>query len=335
MLGAAILLVAIGAAMLFSSSYTDQRLSPRFMRQLIALLAAVLAAFFVARTPYHVIQRYALALYGAAIMGIAAVIAIGQVIRGTTSRLSLAGFQLQPSEFMKVALIVLLAWLMARSERLSWHLILKTVLFTALPVAIIASEPDVGVAVLLLATWGGMLFFWGLSWTATLSFGLLGVVTFFASWQWVFADYQKTRLLTFLNPLHDPLGAGYNVTQSIIALGSGRLLGRGLGHGPQSQLKFLPEQHTDFILASIGEELGFIGVAIVLCLYAIILWRILLVAQETRDPFGQLIAVGAFFLLLFSLIVSAGMNMGLLPVTGIPLPLVSYGGSSLLATFIL
>ena len=125
------------------------------------------------------------------------------------------------------------------------------------------------------------------------------------------------------------------MVQSIVALGSGRLFGRGLGHGPQSQLKFLPEQHTDFIFASIGEELGFVGVTVVIILYAILLWRILVIARTTQDLFGQLLCVGTFLVFLLSFVVAVGMNMGLLPVTGIPLPLVSYGGSNLLSTFVL
>ena len=196
-------------------------------------------------------------------------------------------------------------------------------------------EPDIGEAALIITLWVAMMIFIGTPWRYLFSFGFLGAIGFWAAWYWMFVDYQKARIITFIDPTSDPLGAGYNVMQSIVALGSGGLLGRGLGHGPQSQLKFLPEQHTDFILASIGEELGFIGIALVFFLYTILLWRILKIARITQDPFGQYLAVGAFIMLLTSFFVSPGMNMGLLPVTGIPLPMVSFGGSNMVSTFIM
>ncbi|MEX2054880.1 MAG: FtsW/RodA/SpoVE family cell cycle protein, partial [Candidatus Andersenbacteria bacterium] len=257
------------------------------------------------------------------------------VIRGTASRLALFGVQVQPSEFMKVAMVVSLAWLFAHHARLTWQVFAKSVVLIAIPVVLIMLEPDLGVAMLLLSLWGALLIFLGLQIKAMIALGLLSGASFFAAWHWLFADYQRSRILVFLDPTSDPLGAGYNVVQSIVALGSGRLFGRGLGHGPQSQLQFLPEQHTDFIFSSIGEELGFIGVLVVVVLYAVVLWRILIIARSTRDPFGQLLAVSTFLILLVSFVVSAGMNMGLLPVTGIPLPLVSYGGSNLVTTFVL
>jgi rod shape determining protein RodA len=243
--------------------------------------------------------------------------------------------QLQPSEFVKIVLIITLAWLLSKSSRINLNIFGRSLIILGVPAALVIAEPDLGMAILMITIWAGLLVFWGLSWRIIIALGLIGALLFGAGWHWVFLPYQKQRITSFLNPTRDPLGAGYNVTQAIVALGSGQLLGRGLGHGPQSQLKFLPERQTDFILASIGEELGFVGIALIIILYAVMLTRIIRIAHHTNDPFGQLICAGACIVLAMSLAVSAGMNMGLLPVTGIPLSFVSYGGSDLLSSFIL
>lgn len=334
LLGAVLLLVLLSLAMLFSTREVGS-IPPRFTRQAIALGIGLVLSFSIARLPYHNFRNYAFIWYAIGLVGLLVVYFGGEVIRGTTSRLELYGLQFQPSEFMKVIVILSLASVLARRKEFSWSTTIGSAIVVGLPVALILFEPDLGTAALLMATWGAVLVFFGLPWLITV--GLLGMVALggWAAWQWLLVDYQKARLLVFLNPNLDPLGQGYNVAQSIVALGSGRLLGRGLGHGPQSQLLFLPERHTDFILASIGEELGLIGVLIVLTLYVIVLWRILKIARHAQDTFGELLAVGTFLLLLISLFVAGGMNIGLLPVTGIPLPLLSYGGSNLVSTWLL
>lgn len=331
----ALLLALVGLAMMISATYTEGFISPLFTRQAIAAAAAFALFLFLSSIPYHSIRRYTWIIYGAGIAGLLTVAAFGAVIRGTVSRITLFGVQLQPSEFMKIGLIIALAWVLGRNEHLTWKKVLLSAAITALPVAMVAIEPDLGVAALMLAVWAALLIFIGLPWKAVVGLGIVAALLFGAGWQWVFLDYQKDRLVTFLDPTQDPLGSGYNVVQSMVAIGSGQVLGRGLGHGPQSQLKFLPERHTDFILASIGEELGFLGVVLVLALYTTVMARIIKIAKTTQDSFGRLIAVGTFFTLLISLTVSAGMNMGILPVTGIPLPLVSFGGSNLVSTFAL
>ena len=334
LIGSASLLVLIGLAMLFSSTY-EQGITSRFIRQLIAFGLGISLCLVVTRLPYHFLRSYAPPIYLAGVIGLLVVFFTAQIIRGAASRLDIFGFQLQPSEIMKVALIVGLAAFLANRKSLRWRGFLQSSLVAGLPIGLVILEPDIGMAALLIATWLGVMFYSGIPWRYIFLLGGGGVGVFLAAWKWGFEEYQKMRLLVFLDPTSDPLGAGYNVVQSMIALGSGRILGRGLGHGPQSQLKFLPEQHTDFILASIGEELGFIGLFLVLLLYGIVLWRILAIANRTQDTFGQLLAVGVFVSLLSSLTVGAGMNMGLLPVTGIPLPFLSYGGSNLLSTFLM
>lgn len=335
LIGAVCLLLLVGLAMLFSSTTTTEIVGSRFLRQIIFCAIAIGAFTVVIRLPYHVLSRYVGLVYVLGLAGLLVVFVGGQVIRGTTSRLDLSGFQLQPSEFMKIAVVLALSWVLSRPHAGTLWRVGISALVAGVPAVFILLEPDLGVAVLLLILWLTLLVFIGIKVRILAFLATLGVAGFIAGWWGLFADYQKARLLVFLQPTRDPLGQGYNIIQSIVALGSGGVVGRGLGHGPQSQLLFLPERHTDFVLASIGEELGFIGVVVVILLYSIVLWRIIRIARSTQDRFGQLLAVSIFFLLTISFVVSAGMNMGLLPVTGIPLPLVSYGGSNLLSTFVL
>ncbi len=330
-----LLLVCLGLAMMLSSNYLLQPISPLFIRQAVALIVALAFYLFFARLPYHVLQRSVPILYLVMLIILIGVQVSGVAIRGTISRLQVFGWQLQPSEFMKVMIVLGMAWIFARSPRLTMSSFWQSALVVGLPAGVVMLEPDLGMTVLMVALWGGLLIFCGLPWRAVAILAVVGSLVFAGAWHWVLFDYQKSRLQTFLNPARDPLGSGYNVRQSIVALGSGEVIGRGLGHGPQSQLKFLPERHTDFILASLGEELGFVGISLFFLLYAVLLSRLLVVIRLTRDVFGRVAVAGAFLLLLISLTVSAGMNMGLLPVTGIPLPLLSYGGSSLITTFIL
>lgn len=332
--GATALLIMLGIVMLFSTTSDAALLSPLLFRQLFSLLVGSLVYVLLSLTPYHQLRRWALPVFGLGLAALVLVSQIGEVIRGTTSRLSVMGVQLQPSEFMKVALVLMVAWLFTqrRPRRL---LLASSALLVGLAVTLVVLEPDVGMAALLLLFWGAFVFFWGISWRAVLALGLVGLLCSLAAWHWLLAEYQRARLVTFFDPTSDPLGASYNIVQSIIALGSGHVFGRGLGHGPQSQLKFLPEQHTDFILASLGEELGFVGIVLVVGLYSLLLWRILRVARVTRDRFGLYLAAGVYLLLLISFFLSAGVNMGLVPVTGLPLPLISYGGSNLVSTLAL
>jgi rod shape determining protein RodA len=331
----ALLLACVGLAMLASAADTGGGVSPFLIRQAAALGFGVVVALVAMKIPYHSWRRAAPFIFGVGIIVQIFVLYAGRIIRGTVSRLDFFGVQIQPSEFMKVALVLLLAWVLAKYKALGWRQLILSAVLLLIPVALVMQEPDLGMAVLMAAVWGGTIVVFGMPWRIVGIVLLIAAAGFGLAWETVLLDYQKERVMTFLHPTADPLKSGYNVNQSIIALGSGQLVGRGLGHGPQSQLKFLPERHTDFILASVGEELGFIGIVLVTGLYGILLYRILIVARTTRDPFGQLVAVGSFLLLLIGFTVNAGMNMGLLPVTGIPLPFVSYGGSNLLTSWFL
>ncbi|PIT98333.1 MAG: rod shape-determining protein RodA [Candidatus Andersenbacteria bacterium CG10_big_fil_rev_8_21_14_0_10_54_11] len=333
--GTAVLLVLLGMAMVLSTTSDKDLVSARLVRQMLAAVLGLGAYTAVSLFPYHRWRRYVPLIFAASVAALFATSQIAPIIRGTASRLQIGGgLQVQPSEFVKISIVCILAWYFA-GRPATGKTIVVSGLLTTLAAGLIILEPDLGAAALLVGAWAGLIIYLGVPWRTISILAAIAAIAALAAWQTSLADYQKQRVLTFLNPAADPLGAGYNVTQSLVALGSGGLFGRGLGHGPQSQLNFLPEQHTDFIVASIGEELGFIGIILLLALYSVLLWRIYAIARETGDPFGKYLAVGVYLLLLGGLFINAGMNMGLLPVTGIPLPLVSYGGSSLVSTFIL
>lgn len=333
--GSAFLLASIGLAMLASSTDVGAVLSSLVYHQAISLVVGIVVFILTMRVPYHKWKSVSVIIFA---LGVASQIGLsvaGRTIRGTVSRIDVLGFQIQPSEFVKVALVLTLAWALSKYSRIGFRHVISSFALVALPIYFVLQEPDLGMAVLMIGVWVGMLIAYGMPWRAVMAMMLIGSLAFAGAWHGLLFEYQKKRILTFLHPTADPLSTGYNVTQSIIAFGSGQILGRGLGHGPQSQLKFLPEQHTDFILASVGEELGFVGVVLVFSLYGVLLWRIILIIQTIHDPFGQLVGTGAFLLLIMGFTVNAGMNMGMLPVTGIPLPFVSYGGSNLLTSWFL
>jgi rod shape determining protein RodA len=202
-----------------------------------------------------------------------------------------------------------------------------------LPALLVFLQPDLGSSLVLVFSWLGIVFASGVSWVY-LGFLLVPLAGSLPLVWHFLKDYQRQRLLSFLSPSGDPLGAGYHLVQSMVAVGAGRFLGRGFGQGTQSHLRFLPEGQTDFIFASFAEEMGFLGSLILVFCFLLLLWRVLVVALEARNRFGYLVCLGAFSLLFFQTVVNMGMNLGLLPITGVTLPLVSYGGSSLLATFI-
>lgn len=257
----------------------------------------------------------------------------GEVIRGVRSWLDFGFFVWQPVEMIKVLTILALAGYFSKQGRhlRTWKPLIVSGAAVALLVLLTLSQPDLGSAAILFFIWLGLVLTLGLSkWQISLMvvafMGLLLV-----AWSFVLKDYQRNRLLTFIDPNRDPRGAGYNLTQSIIAIGSGGLFGRGIGFGSQSQLKFLPETQSDFIFAVIGEELGLAGIALLLTLYGLMAWRLITIARATRQDYGQILVVGILFAFLGQAVVHMGMNMGLLPVTGLSLPFISSGGSYMLA----
>ena len=290
----------------------------------------VLFAIFLMNFDYKALQSYGKNLYIFNAVMLLLVMLIGQTALGAQRWIQLGPITLQPSEFSKIIMIIALAAVLEdRVGKLNTlNDILPVVAYVALPFFLVLKQPDLGTSLVFIAILLGMLFVAGVNLRILTAFFAAGVAM--SPLLWLFLkDYQKMRLKVFLDPSVDPLGSGYHIIQSKIAIGSGLIFGKGLFGGPQSQLNFLPENHTDFIFAVVGEELGFVGAAILLALYLVVLWRGVKIAQEASDTFGQLLAVGITSMLAFHVLVNVGMTTGIMPVTGIPLPLMSYGVSSL------
>lgn len=284
------------------------------------------------------LRQYAVAGYGLGAVLLAGVLLFGQTRRGTTGWFTLGPVGFQPVELAKLALVVLLARLLADRPSggdLPWRQLGTTGAVTAVYCGLTLLQPDFGSALLIGVIWLGMAFFAGLTARQVRAILAVLVVGGVVWWGFFLKDYQHDRIITFLNPAKDPLGRGYQVRQSIIAVGAGELLGRGLGAGSQSQLKFIPAAQTDFIFSVIAEELGFLGAMVVLAAYMILLLRLVALARHAADDFAAAVAHGIAVVLFAQVVINVGMNLGLLPVTGISLPLLSYGGSYLVITLTL
>ena len=273
---------------------------------------------------------FLLYLFGIALLG--SLFIIGVTNKGATSWLDFGAFSFQPSDLIKLFLILILAKYLARRHveiRAMKH-VLITALYFAIPFIFIFLQPDFGSAFVLFCIWFGMILVAGISKKHLLFFFVVGLGLFMVMWTFVFQEYQKDRIRSFLDPLSDVQGTGYNAYQSVIAVGSGQVFGKGVGYGTQSRLSFLPEYETDFIFAATGEEWGFIGSIIILVLFAIIVFRILKIGYQMNNNFELLFAVGIAFYIMSHILINIGMNIGLMPVTGVTLPFMSYGGSHLL-----
>ena len=260
------------------------------------------------------------------------VLLIGQISHGVQSWLSVGGLAFQPADLMKLILILVLAKYFSRRHIEIAHIrhIIVSGIYAFIPFVLILVQPDFGSAIIVFAIWLGLIVVSGVSKKHLLGVTVAGLLAFLLAWTFLFADYQKDRIVTFLHPLADIQGAGYNAFQSTIAVGSGGILGKGLGYGTQSRLEFLPEYETDFIFAAFAEEWGFVGVIILFGLYGVIVWRLVRTAMYAATNFESLFTLGVTIMLGAHFIIHVGMNVGLLPVTGLPLPFMSYGGSHLL-----
>jgi rod shape determining protein RodA len=264
------------------------------------------------------------------------VLFIGEITLGAQSRFNLGFFSLQPADPAKVVLILVLAKYFAkRHEQIGdfKHIIISGIYAVGI-FGLVFIQPDFGSAAILFLVWFGMVLVSGIKLRHLLTVFLIGMVTFAAMWQFVFFDYQKTRIMTFLNPLADIQGSGYNAYQSTVAIGSGGLLGKGVGYGTQSKLLFLPEYETDFIFAAYAEEWGLIGVALLFALFSVVVWRLLYHANNSATNFERLFASGVAILFVAHFFIHIGMNIGLLPVTGTTIPFLSYGGSHLITEMV-
>ncbi len=328
----ALILMIIGVAFIYSATFRTGEFATR---QLGWVLAGFAALFLTVQLGYRFFLGIANALYLLAILLLAGVFIAGEIRLGAERWIALGPFSFQPSEFAKVASVLALANFLG--SRNPWEgegrALGVTALLIGIPVVLILRQPDLGTALLLIPMGMILLYLWGIRLRYLVTTLLLAVASAPLFWN-LLADYQKNRILVFLNPQLDPLGAGYTAIQSHIAVGSGGLFGKGWLHGTQSQLDFVPEHHTDFIFSVIGEELGFVGTLFLLILYGTLFFQIFQVIERTTDIKGRLVAAGVLSLVFFQTLINLGMSFGLFPITGITLPLVSYGGSSLVATSI-
>ena len=331
LLGVALTIAGVGLITLFSAA--DQSLA-RVWSQVTSLAFALVLMWIVANIPPQTIARAAVPLYAVGIVLLAAVALWGVSVNGSRRWLNLGVGRFQPSELMKVALPLMLAWYFQKFEgRIGWKDFALAVVLIAVPVYLIKRQPDLGTALLIGASGFYVLYFAGLSWKVIA--GLVVAASAAAPLVWPhLRDYQRERILTFIDPARDPLGAGYHSSQASIALGSGGVVGKGWLNGTQTHLDFLPERHTDFIFAVFGEEFGLIGNVVLLVLYLLLVGRGLMITAGASTLFARLIA-GATTLMFFTYaFVNMGMVSGVLPVVGVPLPLVSYGGTALISLFI-
>lgn len=332
--GSSMGLLFLGLLMIYSTALQSN--NSLLLRQVFAAMLGLIGMFIIAFFDYRNLRKVTGILYLATLALLVYVLFFGADIRGSTRWIDFGAFQFQPAEFAKLAMVIIMAkFLDQHGEKLkSFKYVLLSAVYIAIPAILILAEPDLGSALVLLGTWFAMLLFSPMSKKQIFILIALLLILSVVAWFVIAQDYQKERVFTFINPTADPQGAGYNVLQSIIAVGSGGLWGQGVGRGLQSQLKFLPERQTDFIFASTAEELGFLGSAVILGLFLLIFLRLIKTARIARDNFGMYLAMGVFFMLFIQVVINVGMNIGILPVTGIPLPLLSYGGSSLLITFL-
>jgi rod shape determining protein RodA len=331
----ALLLAAVGLAMAYTNSADVAVLQggSTFLRGLMWAGIAIVVFTGAAMFDYKWLKTFAWPLYFVNLGLLALTLILGSGVGGSARWVSLAGFQFQFSELAKILMIVVLATYLARREtklNSPWP-ILGACLLVAPAALLVLLQPDLGTSLVFGAILGGMLFMSGasLKWLAVLAGLALAAIPII--WTSVLKDYQKQRLISFLDPSADPQGSGYQLIQSQIAVGSGGLVGKGLTNGTQAQLDLLPVQSTDFVFAILAEELGFIGAMVVFALFIALLWRILVCAWRSKDPFGLLVASGLGSMILFQLVVNVGMVLGIMPITGIPLPFVTHGGASLVS----
>jgi len=336
LLGATLLLTLIGISMIYSATacITGEPLdwtSPA-LRQALYLGVGLVGMFGLALIDYRVYSelRWPIWIFTLGILAIVSV--LGQITHGAQRWIDLRIFLFQPSELSKLLLILVVAKYMADHEQqmTRWRVLVISFLFVALPLVLVYLQPDLGTTIVIAATWGVMALAAGMKLRDVLIILAIGAVAAPLVWANL-RPYQQERILTFLDPERDPLGTGYNVTQARIAIGSGGMYGTGFCSGTQSQLRFLRIRQTDFIFSVIGEELGFIGAVFVIALIAFILFRMIRAAMLSRSTFGKLIAIGVTAMIFVQSYVNLGMNLGLMPVAGIPLPFVSSGGSSLIS----
>jgi len=334
LLGVSLFLVGMGLVTMYG--FTDDTLF--FAYQIVWVIFGVMLALFIGLADVGMLKRTSVLVffYGFFIAVLVALLVFGVATKGARSWFGVGGLSIQPTDPLKLVLILVLAKYFSRRHIEIAHIrhILVSVVYAFIPFILVFLQPDFGSAIILFSIWFGMVIVSGISKKHLFAVIGIGIVSFILLWQFMFLPHQKERIMTFLHPLTDIQGTGYNAFQSTVAIGSGQFLGKGIGYGTQSRLEFLPEYETDFIFAAFAEEWGFVGSVLLLGLFGVVLWRIMSVASRGAGNFEVLYGLGFAIYLASHMIVHIGMNVGLLPVTGLPLPFVSYGGSHLLTEFL-
>jgi len=328
------LLLVISLLVIYSISFEGAVLNAgNLERQMISIAIGFALMFFLAFFDYRKFNEHSTKIYFLMLLMLGIVLVVGKTVKGHTGWIGFSSFSVQPVELAKLIIVIFLAsFLSQKRTQLSIVVrIIASVVLVFFPVFLILKQPDLGSTAIILASWGALLAMSGISKKNLLILFIVSALAISPSWL-LMKNYQKDRIVNFIDPYRDPSGSGYNVIQSTIAVGSGQLFGKGLGHGSQSQLNFLPEKHTDFIFSVIAEELGFFGAFSVFILFGIIFWRLKETAARARDNFGYLFVVGVMAMIFFQVLVNIGMNIGVMPVAGVPLPFLSYGGSSMVMT---
>lgn len=328
----------IGLINLYSATHgpNSTDVSSLFVSQIMWLVVGWTTFLVVTLLDYAIVSKIAIVIYTLNLLAIVYVTFFGKVALGAQRWIDLGFFRYQPSETMKLAMIMLMAKILStRSSHgpgMGFKEMFVPLIALAVPFVFVVEQPDLGTAMMLTAIGGSMMIFTKVRRLILASAVVLGIIALPVAWKFVLHDYQKNRVLTFLSPTNDPRGTGYNSIQSKIAVGSGRFFGKGFMKGTQSQLEFLPERHTDFIYSVLSEEHGFVGSLAVLGLFCFLFVTGIRIATNARDKFGALLTVGVLCYIFWHMFVNVGMVIGLLPIVGVPLPLLSYGGSSMLTT---
>lgn len=333
-----ILLAVIGMASIYSVglSNVDTKMV-FFYKQALFFVISIFVMLFLSSIDYRFLKSYYKIFLILSVIFLSLVFVLGRRINGANAWIPIFGFQFQPVEFAKIALVVFLATYLSKRAKdfiHGWKPIFVSALAMLLMVGLVLLQPDMGSAIILFSIWFFMILFTNVDKKKIIImiFAILGLLVF--AWFGFFENYQKERIITFLIPGKDPLGVGYNLNQAITAVGSGQFFGRGFGLGSQSQLNFLPAQWTDFIYAVISEEFGFFGSSIVIALILVFLLRVVYLIRSSNDNFAIFLALGFLIMFFTQSLMNIGMNVGMAPVIGVPLPFVSYGGSSLIMCFI-
>lgn len=330
-----LLISTIGLVNLYSATY--QTGFKVFQKQLVWVVLGVVAMVLISFLDYRVLERYTHHMYAVFVLLLVIVLAFSKAVLGSKRWLSLGPITIQPSEFIKVLIILILAKFYHNDfEGGPYGLrdLLKPILFVAIPSVLVLLQPDLGTALIILLTSASLILFMGVR-LKSLVFILAVILGFsYPAWHFALKDYQRERIETFLDSSRDPLGSGYNAIQSQIAVGSGKLLGKGFRKGSQTQLRFIPEQHTDFAFSVLSEEWGFVGGAFTILLYFLLILWILDTASLAKDKFSMVVSFGVASMFFWHTLINVGMVTGIMPVVGVPLPLLSYGGSSALVAMI-